>query len=138
MSNGGNIRRFIQLCSLLFTMAAPREHVIDREFARNALSRQVDPVPDKDTLRQQLTDLLLSAHVDYQADYTPADGPGCDFAVGDAADGFRAFIVVTDALISGRRELTVASRTLDLVQHARCCPSRPRWCWSSAATCRRS
>ena len=125
VSSGGNIRRFIQLCSLLFTIAAPRELVIDRGFARNALSRQADPVPDRDTLRHQLTDLLLSAHVQYQADYTLADGPGCDFAVGDAADGFRAFIVVTDALLSGRRELAVASRTVDLVQRAQLLPQPP-------------
>jgi hypothetical protein len=120
VSSGGNIRRFIQLCSLLFTVAAPRELAVDREFARNALSGQAARVPDRETLRRQLTDLLIWAHVQYLADFALGGGAECDFAVTDPAGGFRAFIVVTDALLAG--ELTVASRTLELVRRAQMLP----------------
>jgi hypothetical protein len=115
VSSEGNIRRFIQLCCLVFTVAAPAQRVIDGALARTVLSEQTEPVPSRATLRQWLTDLLAAAHAPYEADFS-LDDALADFAVRDAAgDGIRAFIVVTDALV-GQSELSAARRTLDLVE----------------------
>jgi hypothetical protein len=116
VGSGGNIRRFIQLCSLLFTVAAPEERPIDGDFARNVLSAQTNPVPTAETIRERLTESLAAAHVPFLAEFSL--GPDrVDFAIKSAAGGFRAFVVITDALV-GARELRVAQRTLNLVQEA--------------------
>lgn len=115
VASGGNIRRFIQLCCLMFAIAAPTQQVIGGALVRNVLSEEAEPVPTKDTLRGWLTDLLVAAHAPYEADFE-LDDAMADFAVKDAAgDGVRALIVVTEALV-GEPELRVAQRTLDLMQ----------------------
>ena len=115
-SSGGNVRLFLQLCSLLFTVAAPKEAPIDHKLAQEALSRETSPVPDKEGLRVQLTKLLTAAHISFQAGY-PLGAATVDFAVTDVTGGFRAFIVLTEALF-GAEELDVAQMTLDLVRNA--------------------
>jgi hypothetical protein len=114
--SGGNIRRFIQLCSLLFTVAAPRRTLIDGKFAHDVLSSQAEVVPTKDTIRRELVEQFAAAHIPYQIDYSLSD-VRTDFAVSDAAGGFRAFILLTDALVDSK-ELDIAQRTLDLVYQA--------------------
>jgi hypothetical protein len=116
ISSGGNIRRFLQLCSVLFTVAAPDHRIISGDFTKAVLSSEAEPVPTTATIRRQLTDLLTAAHAPFEADYS-AGGSRADFAIRNAADGFRAFIVVSDAIVDDAQlELDVAQRTLDLVR----------------------
>jgi hypothetical protein len=124
-NSGGNVREFLQLCSLLFTVAAPDKHPIDGRFARKVLSQDVSPVPDKGRLRSDLTELLTAAHVFFEPNYVidKTTGATVDFAVTDASGAVRAFIVVTDALF-GPQEVTVAKTTLELVRKAQS-ESRP-------------
>jgi hypothetical protein len=116
VESGGNMRRFIQLCSLLFTVAGARERLIDGDFARDVLSAQTEPVPTAETIRRRLTELFVAAHIQFLVQF-PLGRERADFAVKSATGGFRAFIVVTDALV-GPEELRIAQRTLDMVQDA--------------------
>jgi len=115
-NSGGNIRQFLQLCSLLFTAAVPTEARIDSEFAKTVFCREASPVPDKEGLRNEFTELLTAAHVSFQAGYTIGEAT-VDFAVTDTVGRVRAFVVFTDALF-GTEEVALARETLDLVKKA--------------------
>jgi hypothetical protein len=115
-NSGGNVRLFVQLCSLLFTVAAPTKAPIDGKLATEVLSNETSPVPDKKSLRARLTELLTAAHVPFQAGYVLGNAT-VDFAITTGAGGFRAFIVLTDALF-GTQEMALARKTLDLVRKA--------------------
>jgi hypothetical protein len=111
-NSGGNIRRFLQICCLLFTVAAPEERTVDGEFARVVLSRDATPVPDKESVRAKLRELLTAAHIPFKVRYHLGNTI-VDFVISNPAGGIRTVIVVSDALF-GTREVGIARTMLTL------------------------
>jgi hypothetical protein len=118
-SSAGNVREFLQLCSVLFAAAAPQGRRVDGEFARQVLSQSDTPVPTRSLLRRDLTAKLLAAGLSFQSDVAMDDRASAevDFQITNAANEVRAFLVVTDALF-GPREAAVVRSTIGLVRNA--------------------